>query len=93
MQFISFLVLILLAPGSHTQSKPPTAASGATDDRAIVTPRKVVIVRRAALIKDFPENKTATVTDPIIKRLEGPDSLAKDPVDSTDQECLRYLSG
>jgi hypothetical protein len=72
MQFISFLVLFLLAPGSHTQSKPPTAASGATDDRAIVTPRKVVIVRRAALIKDFPENKTATVTYPIISGLKDP---------------------
>lgn len=70
MQLLSLLVLFFLAPNSYTQLKPPTSANGPTNDRAIVTPRKVVIVRRGALIKDFPGKKTATVTYPVISGLK-----------------------
>jgi hypothetical protein len=67
---LSLLVLFFLAPNGYAQLKPQTAASGPIVDRAIVTPRKVVIVRRGALIKDFPEKKTATVTYPVISGLK-----------------------
>lgn len=77
MQLLSLLALSLLAPSSFAQLKPQASASGATNDRAIVTPRKVVIVRRAALIKDFPEKKTATVTYPVISGLKNPTVLKR----------------
>jgi hypothetical protein len=77
MQLLSVLVLFLLAPNSYTQLKPQTAASGPTNDRAIVTPRKVVIVRRGALINDFPEKKTATVAYPVIGGLKDPRVLRR----------------
>jgi hypothetical protein len=77
MQLLSVLVLFLLAPNSYTQLKPQTAASGPTNDRAIVTPRKVVIVRRGALINDFPEKKTATLTYPVITGLKDPKVLRR----------------
>jgi hypothetical protein len=68
-QFL-LLALLLLASISHAQLKAQTPASGAANDRAIVTPRKVVIARRGALTKDFPHKKTATVTYPVISGLD-----------------------
>jgi hypothetical protein len=41
-----------------------------TNDRAIVTPRRVVIVRGARMARDFPGKKTATVTYPVISGLK-----------------------
>lgn len=72
MRLLSLVVLLLLAPGTYSQLKPQAAKS---DDRAIVTPRRVVIVRRDALIKDFPEKKRATVTYPVISGLSDPKVL------------------
>lgn len=69
MRLLSLVVLLLLAPSSYAQLKPQAARS---DDRAIVTPRRVVIVRRGTLVRDFPEKKTATVTYPIISGLRDP---------------------
>jgi hypothetical protein len=77
MQLLSLLALFLLAPSSFAQLKPQASANGATNDRAIVIPRKVVIVRRAALIKDFPEKKTATVTYPVVSGLKDPTVLKR----------------
>ena len=77
MQLLSLLVLFLLFPNSHSQLKLQPAASVPQSDRAIVTPRKVVIVRRAALIKGFPEKKTATVTYPVISGLKDPTILRR----------------
>lgn len=73
----SLVVLLLLAPTSHSQSKAQAAKSEATAERAIVTPRKVIIVRGGALIKDFPEKKRATVTYPVISGLKDPKVLRR----------------
>ena len=69
MRLLSLAVLLLLAAGSYAQVQHPAANS---NDHAIVTPRRVVIVRRGALIKDCPEKKTATVTYPVISGLSDP---------------------
>ena len=69
MRLLSLVVLLLLAHGGYAQLEPQAARS---NDRAIVTRRRVVIVRRGALIKDFPEKKTATVTYPVISGLSDP---------------------
>jgi hypothetical protein len=70
MRLLPLVVLLLLAaPSSYAQSKPQAARS---DDHAIVTARRVVIVRRGALAKDFPEKRTATVTYPVISGLRDP---------------------
>lgn len=74
MRLISLVVLLLLAPSGYAQLKPQAAKS---DDRAIVTPRRVVIVRRGALAWDFPEKKTATVTYPVISGLRNPGVLRR----------------
>jgi len=67
MRLLSLVVLLLLPLSSYAQLKPQAARSA---DRAIVTPRRVVIVRRGALAKDFPAKKTATVTYPVISGLK-----------------------
>lgn len=73
-QLLPLVVLLLLAHTSYSQSKPH-AATG--DDRVIVTPRRVTIVRRGALVKDFPAKKTATVTYPVIRGLSDPRVLRR----------------
>jgi len=74
MRLLSLVVLLLLAPGSYAQLKQPAAKS---DDRAIVTPRRVVIVRRGILVRDFPTKKTATVTYPVVSGLSDPKVLRR----------------
>lgn len=68
------LVLLLLAPVSYAQSKTQPLK---TNDRAIVTPRRVVIVRRGTLARDFPGKKRATVTYPVISGLKDPRVLGR----------------
>ena len=66
--------MLLLAPVGYAQLKPqPPQAS----DRAIVTPRRVAIVRRGKLVRDFPEKKTATVTYPVVSGLKDPKVLRR----------------
>ena len=65
---IWFLLLLSTAPTSLSQVRQVTAEAGT--DRAVVRPRTVVIIRRGALIKDFPNKKRATVTYPIISGLK-----------------------
>lgn len=74
MRPLSLVVLLLLACGTYAQLKHAAANS---DDRAVVTPRRVVIVRRGALVKDFPGKKTATVTYPVISGLNDPKVLRR----------------
>ena len=74
MRLLSPLLLLLVAAVSHAQLKHQAASS---DDRAIVRPRRVVIVRRGALMKDFPEKKTATVTYPVISGINDPKVLRR----------------
>lgn len=70
MRFLSIGLLLLLfsTPVSLSQVRPIAAQTGA--DRAVVTPRTVVIIRRGALIKDFPDKKRATVTYPVVSGLK-----------------------
>lgn len=77
MRFLSIgLLLLLFSPSvSLTQVRPVAAQTGAT--RAIVRPRTVVIIRRRALIKDFPNKKRATVTYPIVSGLNDPQVLRR----------------
>jgi hypothetical protein len=63
-----FLVLLLTAPPSLSQVRQVAAEAGT--DRAVVRPRTVLIIRRGALIKDFPNKKRATVTYPVISGLK-----------------------
>jgi hypothetical protein len=74
MRLSSIVVLLLLVTGVHAQLKPHAARS---NDRAIVTPRRVVIVRRGQLARDFPHKKTATVTYPVISGLQDPQVLRR----------------
>jgi hypothetical protein len=61
---LSFLLLFLYVPSNQSQVGKYNATAGA--DRAVVRPRTIVIIRRGALIKDFPNKKRATVTYPVI---------------------------
>jgi hypothetical protein len=56
-----------------------------------VTLGKVVIVRRGALIKDFPEKKTATVTYPVISGLKDPAVLKRVKLQSELRKILADL--
>ncbi len=77
MRFLSIGLLLLLvsAPVKPSQVRQVAAQTGT--DRAIVRPRTVVIIRRGALIKDFPDKKRATVTYPIISGLKDPQVLRR----------------
>lgn len=68
MRLLTLLVLLLLVPSTYSQPKP--RATTGLDDRVIVTPRKVVIVRRGAIAKQFPERRRATLVYPIISGLK-----------------------
>lgn len=77
MRFVSIGLLLLLvgAPVKANQVRQVNAQTGT--DRAIVRPRTVVIIRRGALIKDFPNKKRATVTYPIVSGLNDPQVLRR----------------
>src|SRR4030095_6621098 len=72
---IGFLLLLFTSPFSPSQVRQVAAQAGT--DRAVVRPRTVVIVRRGALIKDFPEKKRATLTYPVISGLKDPQVLRR----------------
>ena len=72
---IAFLLFLFIAPVSLSQTRPVAAQAGT--DRAVVRPRTVVIIRRGALIKDFPAKKRATVTHPVISGLKDPQVLRR----------------
>ena len=65
---IGFLLLLFAAPVSLSQVRQVAAQAGT--DRVVVRPRTVVIIRRGALTKDFPNKKRATVTYPVISGLK-----------------------
>jgi len=72
---IGFLLLLFTAPLSLSQVRQVAAQTGT--DRAVVRPRTVVIIRRGALIKDFPNKRRATVTYPIISGLKDAQVLGR----------------
>jgi hypothetical protein len=65
MRLLSLVVLLLLTPVSNAQLRSPAAG---TNDRAIVTPRRVVLVR---------SKKTATVIYPVVSGLKDPAVLRR----------------
>ena len=65
---IGFVLLLFTAPLSLSQVRQVATQAGT--DRAVVTPRTVVIIRRGALTKDFPNKKRATVTYPVVSGLK-----------------------
>jgi len=72
---IGFLLLLFTAPQSLSQVRQVTVQS--STDRAVVRPRTVVIIRRGALIKDFPNKKRAIVTYPVISGLKNAQVLGR----------------
>jgi len=74
MRFLSIGLFLLLAsaPVKLAQLQVTTQP-----DRAIIRPRTVVIIRRGALIKDFPNKKRATVTYPVVSGLRDPQVLRR----------------
>jgi hypothetical protein len=70
MRVLSIACLLFLFIASVSLSQIQLVAAQAGTDRAVVRPRTVVIIRRGALIKDFPDKKRATVTYPAISGLK-----------------------
>src|SRR6185369_5780740 len=75
MRFVSIGLLLLLVGAPVKTSQVPEVAAQSGTERAIVKPRTVVIIRRGALIKDFPNKKRATVTYPVVSGLNDPQVL------------------
>lgn len=61
------LLVLLITSVSYAQSKPAPAR---VDDRVIIKQRTVTLIRRASLVKGFPEKRTAKVTYPVISGLK-----------------------
>lgn len=74
MRYLFLVVLLLLAGTTYSQTRGlPSLAN----DRAIIKPRKVVIVRTGDLAKQFPNRKKAIVTYPIVSGLKNPQVLRR----------------
>jgi len=65
-----FLVVFVCAQGSSLNAI-------SLQDRLIVKPRRIVLVRSAKIAKQFPHRKTATITYPIISGLRDPAILGR----------------
>jgi hypothetical protein len=74
-RLLSLIVLLALVPNFHSQSKRAPASQ--PSDHVIVRPRRVVIIRRGALAKQFPERKTAILTYPVISGLADAQALRR----------------
>ena len=74
MRFLSIGLFLLLASAPVKLAQLKVTAQ---PDRAIIRPRTVVIIRRGALIKDFPNKKRATVTYPVVSGLRDPQVLRR----------------
>ena len=72
--------LILIFPVLFVCAYGSSVNAGVVQDRLIVKPRRIVLVRSAKIAKQFPHRKTATLTYPIISGLR-------------DQATLRRIRG
>ncbi|MDT5272481.1 MAG: hypothetical protein QOH49_4667 [Acidobacteriota bacterium] len=70
--FAAVLVLATLIFGSAS-----LVAGAAPDERAIVSRRRIVIVRTGALARQFPERKRAVINLPVVSGLSDPKVLRK----------------
>ncbi len=69
---------MIYAFGNYTAARPhATNLAPSSEDRVVIEKRKVVIVRRGKLAREFPERKMATVTYPMVKGLSDPSVLRK----------------
>jgi hypothetical protein len=62
-----FFTVPFLSASFHLQQSK--SISRTANDRVVIRPRTVVLIRPAKLAKEFPERKTATVTYPIVSGL------------------------
>ena len=67
MRLLLLLVLFLFVP--HNYSKPTTQVTVAKNDRVILKPRTIVIVRSGTIVKDFPEKRRAIIRFPVLSGL------------------------
>ncbi len=70
----SVLVLLLITSVGYAQSKPSPSTA---DDRVIIRPRTVTLIRRASLVKGFPEKRTAKLTYPAVSGLKNTQALRR----------------
>jgi hypothetical protein len=64
---LSFLVFVIFASNGHWLRE---VVATRLDDRVVISPRTVSLIRRGALLKDFPQKKTAKVTYPVVSGLK-----------------------
>jgi len=67
MRLLLALVLFLLVPNNYSLATPQVTT--VRNDRVIVKPRTIVIVRSGQIAKEFPEKKRATVKFPLVSGL------------------------
>lgn len=72
---LTFLLLTLFCLGSINAATQTKTASA--DDRLIIQPRRIVIVRTPEVAKNFPRRKTAIVVYPVISGLKDPAVLRR----------------
>lgn len=70
--FVLLSLFCLCSVGAATQTK-----TAGTDDRVIIQPRRIVIVRTPEVARNFPRRKTATVVYPVISGLKDPAVLRR----------------
>lgn len=75
MRLLLLIVLFVLVPNLNSQSKAGPVSQ--FNDRVVVKPRRVVITRRGALTRQFPERKKAIVTYPVISGLADAQALRR----------------
>lgn len=69
--WVSSLILLLIGSVGYAQS--PALAG----DRVVINRRSLTIVRRPALVKGFPEKRTARITYPIVSGLKNVQTLRR----------------
>jgi hypothetical protein len=75
LRFISLALFLFITPFQlFSQARHPPAT---TNDHVNIGARTLVIIRRGALVKDFPEKRRATVTYPVVSGLTDPRILRR----------------
>jgi len=69
------LITSLCAADASSQSRAGTISL--SNDRVVITPRTIVIVRRGKLVKDFPEKRRATIKYPVVSGLSDANVLRR----------------
>ncbi|MBC8028949.1 MAG: hypothetical protein H7Z16_02465 [Pyrinomonadaceae bacterium] len=76
MQLIALAFLSFLSfAGATAHANVPRATS--PEDRAVIQRRRVVLIRRGKLARDFPHKKRAVVTYPVVTGLRDPEVLRR----------------